>query len=287
MHRLIYTFLILLLLPLLGMAQTSALQPYHGNSRSDYPDPDPIKPGSIDFDDIHVWAGEGDNRSALVIQWSVAEARFAYVFGYRWDSYEQVTSIDMIKAVVPACSRLYGAWTDGGTYGSVINGFGWDPQNDGNFSVTLKDGTVVKGDDDGSISAGAPELDGAVPTSPRDWFEGGWYDGYWSFWVMEAGDTSMYYSQVGASSRVLTDGCVDGWMFAPRLITDSWKTWVAAPADTEPDPATGQESASISNIDSEQCEPVYYNLQGIRLDSPGHGICIERRGSEVRKVMIP
>jgi hypothetical protein len=37
--------------------------------------------------------------------------------------------------------------------------------------------------------------------------------------------------------------------------------------------------------DEPDAEPEYYNLQGIRVMNPEHGIYIERRGSKVRKIM--
>ena len=286
MQRLFYSFFFLLL-PFLGIAQPESFPQSDGDSRSDYKDPYPISPGSIDFDDIHFWAGKGDNRAALVIQWSEPLAKYAYVFGYRWSSHLEVSSIDMIKAVVAACRRLYGCWTDGGTYGSVVNGFGWDPAADGDFSVTLSNGQTVFPSAMGEIPADAPQLDGSLATNPTDWFEGGWYDGYWSFWVMDAGDSSMYYSQVGASSRFLSDGSVDGWMFAPELDTGSWKPWAAAPLDNEPDPSTGELSASISDIEADRSSPDYYNLQGHRVCCPTRGVYIERCGADVRKVILP
>ena len=148
------------------------------------------------------------------------------MIGYKWDG--DAYGVDLVKDVVKAYPRLYGAWTDGGTYGTTINGFGWDPAMDGNFTVTLANGTIETPDGQGVFSASAASYDGAHATNDGDWWEGGWYDGYWSYWTMEQGDTSMGYSPVGASSRKLTNGCVDGWMFAANMQTSDWKTWVAA-----------------------------------------------------------
>lgn len=44
--------------------------------------------------------------------------------------------------------------------------------------------------------------------------------------------------------------------------------------------------SGIEDVDVENVAPVYYNLQGIRVDNPEHGIYIERRGNKTVKVMF-
>lgn len=280
-----------MILPAMAAPRTIQGQPY-AQTRADfkYQDPDPITPGNLNFDDIKVWVGEGENKCAFVIQFSPTDARYAYVIGYKWDG--DAYGVDLVKDVVKAYPRLYGAWTDGGTYGTTINGFGWDPAMDGNFTVTLANGTIETPDGQGVFSASAASYDGAHATNDGDWWEGGWYDGYWSYWIMEQGDTSMGYSPVGASSRKLTNGCVDGWMFAANMQTSDWKTWVAAVSADQTDPVLVTEvdpdtPTGIDGIDADNDrEAVYYNMQGIKIDNPTHGLYIRVCNGKSTKVIL-
>lgn len=45
---------------------------------------------------------------------------------------------------------------------------------------------------------------------------------------------------------------------------------------------TGVETVAAENGES----PVYYNLQGVRVENPGRGVFIERRGNKIRKVRL-
>lgn len=195
---------------------------------SAYGEPGPISGQDFDFSEIKAWAGEGSKQCAFILQWSDDNEDNAIVFGYRWDG--EATGIDAAKAVVAMHPRLYGAFTDGGTYGSTIDGFGWDANDDQKFSVTLSGGTIITADDKGLLRGGAAGYDGSSATDPEDYWHGGWFDGYWSYWTYDPGDSEFSYSQVGASGRNLVDGCIDGWIFAPGLQTSPWKEWVAAPA---------------------------------------------------------
>lgn len=55
---------------------------------------------------------------------------------------------------------------------------------------------------------------------------------------------------------------------------DVQMTVTAAPAD------------GIADIEADNTEAVYYNLQGVRVDNPGTGIYLMQRGTEVTKVMV-
>jgi hypothetical protein len=189
--------------------------------------PDPIPIVDFDFADIQAWAGEGDKKCAFVIQWSDDDEDNALMFGYRWSG--EATGTDVAKAVVEMHPKLFGAFTDDGPYGTTIDGFGWDGNDDGVFSVTLKDGSVVEPGANGFMQGGAAGYDESYATDAGDRWHGGWYEGYWSYWTCNPGDENFSYSQVGASSRKLEDGCIDGWIFAPDLQTSTWKEWVAAP----------------------------------------------------------
>lgn len=237
--------------------------------------PSNTTPGNFDFSDIEVWAGQGSNQCAVVLQWAVEDDQYAYVFGYRWDG--DADGVDAVKAIVEADPQLFGGWTDGGQYGTTINGFGWDPDNSGNFTVTLSNGTVVKPENNGYIPGDANGFDGAKATDPADWWQGGWMNGYWSYWIMEPGESEMKYSPVGASSRKLSNNCVDGWMFAENMVAGPWKEWKPAPAVTGMpsdfldgmlmlnEDWFGHSSSSMNFIDNNN--KAYYNVyRGVNAD---------------------
>lgn len=222
-----------------------------------YEEPGTIpSPSDFDFSTVESWAGEGENKCYVVIQWAAEAQENALVFGYRWDG--TGTGIDALEAIARSHPQLYVA-TEGGTqYGSTISGIGWDPDGDGGFAI-VKDGTTEYPDEDGIFAMSGYSYDGYEPLHPDDWWHGGWYDGYWSYWGGHVDDDSFSYSQVGASGRVLEDGCIDGWMFAPALETGTWKTWVAAPAptvnpgpepdpDPEPDPEPGDDELAVGDV---------------------------------------
>lgn len=197
------------------------------HATADYEEPGPIPASEFDMNTIKFWAGEGSKKCAIVIQWCDDTEESALVFGYKWDG--EATGAEAIKALVEEHPQVYGAFGSG-QYGVTVGGIGFDPDGDGNFSITTASGTVVTPDDNGILDISEAACDGATPTNANDYFHGGWYDGYWSYWVSEPGSDEFTYSQVGASSRRLADGCIDGWMWAPGLQTSTWKQWTPAPA---------------------------------------------------------
>lgn len=56
------------------------------------------------FGDIELWAGEGPNQSALVIDFHDGEARQSFVWGYRWSG--SATGFDMLSAIDSAWQDL-------------------------------------------------------------------------------------------------------------------------------------------------------------------------------------
>lgn len=212
----------------------------------DFPVPDdmPAPDGEFTFDMIKNWSGEGDARAALVIQWNDDRETNALVFGYRWDSSETKTGIDMIRAVVANNPRLYGLIqaTDvggpvSGDVGYTVNGFGWDLDEDEEIAlVDSKDGMIYtsetgliehpRGIDSGSIDY---DYDDWVAMDTDDFWGAGWYISYWSYWVKDNEKDMFSYSGWGASNRVLQDGSWDGWNFAVGMMPYDWKEFVAAP----------------------------------------------------------
>lgn len=210
------------------------------------PDDMPAPDGEFTMDMIKFWAGEGENKAALVIQWNDDKEKNALVFGYRWDGL--ATGADMIKAVVAAYPRLYtliqytnvSSPTDP-LGGYTINGFGWDTDNDGDIGlIDTKDnqeyrtpnGVFIhpRGYDPDKGGSSDYDYDDWVAVDKDDLWGAGWYLSYWSYWVKDDYKSMFSYSGWGASGRVLQDGSWDGWNFSLDMIPRDWKEFVAAPA---------------------------------------------------------
>jgi len=50
-------------------------------------------------------------------------------------------------------------------------------------------------------------------------WQAGWYYGYWSYFVRSSQTSNFSYSGLGATSRVLTDGCWDAWSWNGNMNT--------------------------------------------------------------------
>lgn len=76
----------------------------------------------IDFNAIRHWAGTGENRAALIIQFNDGKSNAAYVWGYRWTG--TASGEDMLRAVAGASRCLTPLVQYTGTMGSTLNGVG-------------------------------------------------------------------------------------------------------------------------------------------------------------------
>lgn len=108
----------------------------------------------LDFSKIVHWTGEGDNESALIVQFDEPEETNpgAIVWGYRWPKGEERTSDEMIRAIARESSDLVILVQYTGGMGSTLDGIGYSPD----INATLEgvwfdyDSAV----DDGNISFG-------------------------------------------------------------------------------------------------------------------------------------
>jgi hypothetical protein len=164
--------------------------------------------GIQSFDEIEFWVGSGTNEAAFAVDWHEQ----CLVWGYRWDN--SATGEDMLKAICQADPRFYAlAYYTGPGLGSALGGIGFDANGDGIYGIT--DGTTTFDQDtivDGFIATNGYNFDDWMAIDSEDnWFSG-WYNGYWSYWLNNG--SGWNYSGVGMSSRVLADGCWDGWSWA-------------------------------------------------------------------------
>lgn len=84
----------------------------------------------VEWDKIVHWAGEGPDRSALLVQFNDGGEQKCYVWGYRWDSSRGETSgEDMIRAVAAECSDLTLFTQYTGWMGNTVCGIGYSKDN--------------------------------------------------------------------------------------------------------------------------------------------------------------
>ncbi|MCM1042544.1 MAG: Ig-like domain-containing protein [Bacteroides sp.] len=168
---------------------------------------------TFSFADINFWVGEGTNQAALVIDWHDESLDHALVWGFRWNG--EATGYDMVAAVAAADPR-FTLLTHETNLGNTVAGLGFNRHQPDQTKLLY-----IKGND---TTRYTPQ-NGVVITDDYnydDWscsdsnalWRSGWYEGYWSYQVADNISADFTYSSVGASSRELADGCVDGWSFA-------------------------------------------------------------------------
>lgn len=168
----------------------------------------------IDFSKIERWAGEGDCKAALAIKWADGQNDGkTLVWGYRWKSSEQKTGEDLIRAVAKADPAFYVIAQSGTSYGTTFGGFGYDIDGNRYVTVTTPKKEVYPRNGIVYVSSSVFDKCGATEIT-RDAWNSGWYSGFWSYNVAEKAEDALGFSSTGASGRVLTDGCVDAWVFS-------------------------------------------------------------------------
>lgn len=168
----------------------------------------------IDFSKIERWAGEGDCKAALAIKWADGQNDGkTLVWGYRWKSSEQKTGEDLVRAVAKADPAFYVLADPGTSYGTTFGGFGYDIDGNRYVTVTTPKKEVYPRNGIVYVSSGVFDKCGATEIT-RDAWNSGWYSGFWSYNVADKAEDALGFSSTGASGRVLTDGCVDAWVFS-------------------------------------------------------------------------
>ena len=168
----------------------------------------------IDFSKIERWAGEGDCKAALAIKWADGQNDGkTLVWGYRWKSSEKKTGEDLVRAVAKADPAFYVLAESGTSYGTAFGGFGYDI--DGNRHVTVKTSENEVYPRNGIVYVSSSVFDNCAATDiTNDAWNSGWGKGFWSYNVADKAEHALGFSGTGASGRVLTDGCVDAWVFS-------------------------------------------------------------------------
>ena len=167
----------------------------------------------IDFSKIERWVGEGDCKAALAIKWADGQNDGkTLVWGYRWKSSEKKTGEDLVRAVAKADPAFYVLALSGTSYGTTFGGFGYDIDGNRYVTVTTPENEVYPRNGIVYVSSYVFDKCGATEIT-RDAWNSGWYSGFWGYNVADKAEDALGFSSTGASGRVLTDGCVDAWVF--------------------------------------------------------------------------
>lgn len=169
----------------------------------------------IDFSKIERWAGEGDCKAALAIKWADGQNDGkTLVWGYRWKSSEKKTGEDLISAVAKADPAFYVLAKPGTSFGTTFGGFGYDIDGNRNIIVTTPKNNEVY-PRNGIVYVSSYVFDNCSATDiTNDAWNSGWNKGFWSYNVADKAEDALGFFGTGASGRVLTDGCVDAWVFS-------------------------------------------------------------------------
>lgn len=200
-------------LSLTAMAQGTTVQgvPYNNLSKQKQSVRSTVYP-NIDFDDIEYFVGSGSNKAALVVKWDDGKGNDKnLVWGYKWSTSQTHTGEDMLRAIAAADSRFYMLVYGGTSYGTTIGGIGYDLNGNGSICL-VKSGTNYSLTN-GVYNTTSYDFDSWTSNDSLDHWCSGWYNGYWSYWNASNTSSAYGYASSGASSRTLTNGCVDGWSF--------------------------------------------------------------------------
>ncbi|MGM9868841.1 MAG: hypothetical protein ACI30R_04345 [Sodaliphilus sp.] len=223
----------------------------------------PANASSFSMSDIQNWSGEGSNSAALVIKWVNSEN--SLVFGYHFDG--EKTGADMLNEVVGNNPRLYMLYADS-QYGFAIGGLGWDADDNG---FTLLDGNkdIAEPDAQGILAISSYSFDGYSSGSDSDYWNSGWYNGYWSYYLSSNSAASPGYASTGCSGRKLSDGCWDMWLYSSFSgESNDWGPLVSAPSN--------QTHTFVNDVEASKTVAgiKYINLTGQMSNTPFSGINI-------------
>ena len=205
---------------------------------------------SFSFDDIKYWVGSGSKKAALVIEWHDRNSPDAMVWGYRWDGeangYDMIVAIaqaDPRLVLLTQYTGWMGYTIDGIGYGESgldisydLEGVKSEPKNAFKFEPPITNpllgqtsfpehpaedvaAAIRQGVQTGVIYHPINAERYGYPSYDYDhWscsngihWQAGWYYGSWSYFVRSSQTSGFSYSGLGATSRILTDGCWDAW----------------------------------------------------------------------------
>lgn len=121
------------------------------------------------------------------------------------------------------------------------------------------------------------------------YWQSGWYDGYWAFWLGDANLRRLAYSGSGMSAVPLEAGLVAAWVFVPLDRSQSPDhAFVPAGSVSKPlDYVHYQfDNISVAEIEQADAPTVYYNMQGMPVHNPGRGIYIVKQNNNCKIIKL-
>ncbi|MCT4638727.1 MAG: DUF5074 domain-containing protein [Bacteroidales bacterium] len=162
-----------------------------------------------DMESVEFWTGNGGNQAMITIKWKDHDKPIFW--GYRWDGTS--TSEQMLLTLAKDDYRFYLMAITGTQYGTAFGGYGYDYNKTGPLGVNKED-KVAMVNEQGIIVLDQYNFDGWTPIDPTDYWNSGWMNGFWAFYIKASATEEWAFSPVGASGRDLTHGCHDGWNFS-------------------------------------------------------------------------
>ncbi len=193
------------------------------------------------MESIENWTGTGNNKAALVIKWDEGNPKDSIVWGYRWDG--EATGEDMILAIAEADPRFYTLATTGTSFGTAFGGFGYDLNLTDSIILIRGENERIYPNENGLfITSTDYDFDNWQNEDNQDLFQSGWLNGFWAYYLRNNTNSEWSFASVGASSRILTDGCWDGWNFT----TGGWGSQTPPPMVMNP-AASGDMPPMVAN----------------------------------------
>jgi hypothetical protein len=193
--------------PASSSSQQPSQNPSSNSNSITYPPATPAT--NFTFDNIQYWVGSGSNQAMFIAQWNDGKEPAALAWGYKWDGTKY--GIDMVSDIVKTDNRFFLLTHSTGPMGNTIAGLGFDIN--GNKPIYLSNGGPPQAPVNGIVSTNVYDYDDWFCTDNAAHWKAGWYIGYWSYWVANDINNKWEYSNLGASSRELTNNSVDAWYF--------------------------------------------------------------------------
>ncbi|MEE0978281.1 MAG: hypothetical protein UH625_02625 [Muribaculaceae bacterium] len=126
----------------------------------------------------------------------------------------------------------------------------------------------------------------------NQYWNSGWYESYWSFWLGDADLSAMTYSGMGMSSVELHDGDVHGWKHFPVSYEDmnnDFFDYIDSHSDWLPlNYKHFNLTDGVELIEQDGDNRIeYYNINGTKVEAPlSPGLYIRREGNAVSKLIV-
>lgn len=162
---------------------------------------------AFSLEDIKFWAGSGEHRAALLIEWKSPEVlnntevrppstTQTLAWGYRWEG--EATAADLFNSIVAADPRLFAVLSEDTGFGSMVLGLGYDLNANQVYGIQTAADTwaysplsALTDVRQGVITGSYNVADVAQSLDTADLYWGGVYGPGWELWC-EAGSGGAF-----------------------------------------------------------------------------------------------